>query len=121
MSSKYERLPNICYWCGWKGRIPYHWKIKNDSWIRAAPVSMPRKSVVRVPRFYAAKKKSQKVGEHQGDENLRPATRMNPVTSAPHNQPHDMDTMDFTDEIEVNQIKKEPTIKSLNFSQFGSR
>ena len=32
-----------------------------------------------------------------------------------------MDTMDFTDEIEVNQIKKEPTIKSLNFSQFGSR
>ena len=92
-----------------------------DSWIRAAPVSMPRKSVVRVPRFYAAKKKSQKVGEHKGDENLRPATRVNPVTSAPHNQPQDMDTMDFTDEIEVNQIKKESTIKSLNFSQFGSR
>ena len=57
---KYERLPNICYWCGCLNHVDKdcdHW-IKSDGtltkdnqeygpWIRAGPTAMFRNSVVK--------------------------------------------------------------------------
>ncbi|KAK9994313.1 hypothetical protein SO802_024016 [Lithocarpus litseifolius] len=70
VSFKYERLPNICYWCGCldhSDRDCVKW-IESDGtldnrereygpWIRAAPNQMRRKSMVVVPGFYEARKK----------------------------------------------------------------
>ena len=71
VSFKYERLPNICYWCGCLNHSDKdcdHW-IESDGslkvedreygpWIRAVPSSSNKKSVVRVPGFYEARKKT---------------------------------------------------------------
>ena len=70
VSFKYERLPNICYWCGCldhSDRDYVRW-IESDGtldsrereygpWIRAAPTQTRRKSVVVVPGYYEARKK----------------------------------------------------------------
>ncbi|KAK9992435.1 hypothetical protein SO802_027420 [Lithocarpus litseifolius] len=70
ISFKYERLPNLCYWCG---RLT-HDDIDCELWIdsegtltleqrefgpnlRAPPFVAARKSVIKVPRFYPTKKK----------------------------------------------------------------
>ena len=71
MSFKYERLPNICYWCG---RLT-HDDRDCDLWIdsegtlkpkqrefgphlRAQPFVATRCNVILVPGFYAEKKKA---------------------------------------------------------------
>ncbi|KAK9983952.1 hypothetical protein SO802_033477 [Lithocarpus litseifolius] len=73
VSFKYERLPNICYWCGClnhSDRDCDRW-IESDGslkvedreygpWIRAAPSSLNKKSVLRVPGFYEARRKMQR-------------------------------------------------------------
>lgn len=65
ISFKYERLPNICYWCGCLNHFDRDcdlW-IESDgsldrsaqeygAWIRASITSASKKSVVTVPGFY---------------------------------------------------------------------
>ncbi|XP_030959369.1 uncharacterized protein LOC115981364 [Quercus lobata] len=69
ISFKYERLPNLCYWCG---RLTHDDK-DCDLWIesegtlqaeqrefgshlRAAPFSMSRKNIIAVPGYYSTRK-----------------------------------------------------------------
>ena len=73
MSFKYERLPNICYWCGCLNHgdrdcdlwVESEGSLTKESqaygaWIRAPPFAKGRNSVVKVPGFYVAKKAQQK-------------------------------------------------------------
>jgi len=69
VSFKYERLPNLCYWCGclthgdrdcttW---IESEGGLNSEdqqfgSWLRASPFNFVRKKVVFVPGFFAKKK-----------------------------------------------------------------
>ena len=73
MSFKYERLPNLCYWCGclthadkdcdlWidsEGTLPLETQ-QYGPWIRAQPFTRTRKNVVVVPGFYSKKSNSTK-------------------------------------------------------------
>ena len=69
VSFKYERLPNLCYWCGRLTHIDKDcekWFESEGSlqpddqqfgaWLRAPPFIASRKNVVAVPGFYAKKK-----------------------------------------------------------------
>ena len=72
---KYERLPNICYWCGCLNHVDRDcdlW-IKSEgnlskesqaygAWIRVAPFVKGRNSVLKSPRFLRCKKISTKTG-----------------------------------------------------------
>ena len=64
VSFKYERLPNICYWCGCLNHDDRDCKLWLDSegslkveeqqygpWLCVTPVSRARKNVVSVPGF----------------------------------------------------------------------
>ena len=88
VSFKYERLPNICYWCGcithsdkdcdlWidsEGTLPVEAR-QYGAWLRAPLFNPIRKSTVVVPGFYKQKK-----------ENLRSTTTGGPSpTSTPQN------------------------------------
>ena len=73
VSFKYERLPNICYWCGCLNHVDSDcdlW-IKSEgkltkenqaygAWIRATPFVKGRSSVLKVLGFYTAKKAQKK-------------------------------------------------------------
>ena len=76
VSFKYERLPNICYWCGCLNHgdrncdlwIESEGNLTKESqaygaWIRAAPFVKGRNPVVKVPGFYTAKKGPAKTGD----------------------------------------------------------
>ena len=65
VSFKYERLPNICYWCGYLNHddrdfeawIESEGSLKEEDnqfgpWLQAAPVSRAQKTVVTIPGFY---------------------------------------------------------------------
>ena len=71
VSFKYERLPNICYWCGCitHGDKDYNLWIDNEgtlpvearqygAWLRAPLFNPIRKSTVVVPGFYKQKKEN---------------------------------------------------------------
>ena len=73
VSFKYERLPNLCYWCGCLTHDDrdYATWIDNEgclnsedqqfgSWLCASPFSTTRKKVVSVLGFFFAKKKMAK-------------------------------------------------------------
>ena len=69
VSFKYERLPNLCYWCGclthndrdcalW---IESEGSLQTDSqqfgpWIKAAPFVSTRRNMVKVPGFFTSRK-----------------------------------------------------------------
>lgn len=68
VSFKYERLPNICYWCGCFSHNDQDYEIWIDSegslvesdreygpWLRASPMIGTRKSVVAISSFYTKK------------------------------------------------------------------
>uniref|UniRef100_A0A7N2MLH9 Zinc knuckle CX2CX4HX4C domain-containing protein n=1 Tax=Quercus lobata TaxID=97700 RepID=A0A7N2MLH9_QUELO len=72
VSFKYERLPNICYWCGFLNHrdkdcdqwIESDGSLKDEDkeygpWIRTTAAALNKKSVVRVPGFNEARKKKQ--------------------------------------------------------------
>ena len=70
---KYERLPNICYWCGCLNHVDRDYDLWLDSegtldkehqeygaWIRTTPFTKTKRSVVNVPGFYDTRKKGSK-------------------------------------------------------------
>ena len=74
VSFKYERLPNICYWCGCLNHsdkdcdqwIESDGSLKDEDkeygpWIRTTVAALNKKSVVRVPGFFEARKKKQQL------------------------------------------------------------
>ena len=73
MVFKYERLPNICYWCGCLNHVDRDRDLWLDSegtlakehqeygaWIRAMPFTKSKKSMVKVPGYYDTRKKGSK-------------------------------------------------------------
>ena len=87
VSFKYERLPIICYWCGCLDHIDKdcdRWIESNGTpnledreygpWIRASPIVMPWKTVIKVSGYYDALKKEKglktKSHEHPAIANL---------------------------------------------------
>lgn len=80
VSFKYERLPNICYWCCCLNHVDKdcdHW-IESDgtstqedqeygSWIRTAPAPLNRKLAIRVPGFYKTRKKKNQNSQGRGE------------------------------------------------------
>ena len=95
VSFKYERLPIICYWCGCLDHADKdydRWIESNGTpnpedqeygpWIRASSFVMPRKTVIKVPRYYDALKKERGLKTKSREH---PATA-NPVDSSPATQ-----------------------------------
>ena len=82
VSFKYERLPNLCYWCGclthndcdcdrWiesEGSLTDADK-EYEPWLKASPWYRARNSVVEVPGFYS-KMKAECTGHRQSDETV---------------------------------------------------
>ena len=79
VSFKYERLPNICYWCGRLNHVDRdcdRWiqssgtLTKDDQefgpWMRASPLPAYNNSVFIVPGFYASKQKEMGLNRKQG-------------------------------------------------------
>ena len=83
---KYERLPNLCYWCRclthsdkdcdlWiesEGTLPESEK-QYGSWIKASPFNGKSKSVLSVPGFYASKTTKQTGEQFQRPTRHAPA------------------------------------------------
>ena len=70
ISFKYERIPNLCYWCGQLTHDNKDFELWIDSegtrkleqcefgpQLRAPPFVVARKNAIMVPDYYAAKKK----------------------------------------------------------------
>ena len=97
VSFKYERLPNLCYWCGRITHNDLDCKLWLDSegtledtdkrygpWIRAPPFVSLRKAVITVPRFYLKDKNILKGGKSIGFSQRPPATdKPNRASEAP--------------------------------------
>ena len=97
VSFKYERLPNLCYWCG---RLTHSdkdcekWFDSEGSlqqedqqfgaWIRVPPFVAARKSVVEVPGFFAKKKKEIKAQKAPESTSL-PLEKSHTVEAEPAN------------------------------------
>ena len=87
VSFKYERLPNLCYWCGrlthsdrdcdlWldsEGTLEETDK-KYGPWLRAQPFASSRKIVVTVPGFYVKNTDTSKAGKSDGLAGRSPET-----------------------------------------------
>ena len=104
ISFKYERLPNICYWCGcfnhddkdcevWlnsEGSLTVEMKQFGPS-LRVAPFSSSRKQVIAVPGFYKSRSnqtpdsaKRAPVGNRSdGDKTVHTSTHTEPPYSPP--------------------------------------
>ena len=91
VSFKYERLPNLCYWCGclthpdndceqWiesKGMLnkeEQHFGL----WLKAAPFMASRKAFLSIPGFYASKK-ADKNGRKQASS--QPQRQASPLSA----------------------------------------
>ena len=87
VSLKYERLPNLCYWCGClthDDRDCDKWFESEGGlnsgdrqfgpWLRASPFSASRKNVVYVPGYYASKKASTSTSSVPAPHPTKPTT-----------------------------------------------
>ena len=86
VSFKYERLPNLCYWCGllthgdkdcnkWidsEGSLQQK-DHQYGPWLRAPPFQASRKNVINVPGFFA-KKNMENSGHYSPDPPTQPPT-----------------------------------------------
>lgn len=81
VSFNYERLPNVCYWCGPLNHVDRdcdRWIQSNGTltkedqeygpWLRASPSPVHNNSVVVVPGYYKTKKKEIGRGSKQREE-----------------------------------------------------
>ncbi|XP_050241252.1 uncharacterized protein At4g02000-like [Quercus robur] len=95
VSFKYERLANLCYWCGCLSHVDRDCEVWMDSegtlktedqqfgpWLRAPPFLVSRKKVVSVPGFFT-KKSNDKANQHQSSPLPQP-----PLTSTPKPPSH---------------------------------
>ncbi|XP_023891985.2 uncharacterized protein LOC112003988 [Quercus suber] len=95
VSFQYERLPNICYWCGrlthddrdceiW---IESEGTLRNDQKefgpsLRAPPFVVSKKNTIVVPGYYSTRKMSMKTGQtSQPMEEEQPESRTSPVVT----------------------------------------
>uniref|UniRef100_A0A7N2LTL6 Zinc knuckle CX2CX4HX4C domain-containing protein n=1 Tax=Quercus lobata TaxID=97700 RepID=A0A7N2LTL6_QUELO len=128
VSFRYERLPNICYWCGCLNHydkdcdrwIESDGSLKDEdkeyeSWIRTTAAVLTKKSMVRVPGFYEArKKKPQPVGKGGGAVTSRTAVEhAEPSVSVETSKV--VAEADFAEEfnvrIKIDEVKSAPTEK----------
>lgn len=85
VSFKYERLPNICYWCGCLNHVDRDYDLWIESegnlpkesqaygaWIHAAPFVKGKSPVLKVSGFYSATKSLQKQIVDGGHEVVQP-------------------------------------------------
>ena len=93
VSFKYERLPNLCYWCGCLTHSDKDCERWIDSegtlnkeeqhfgpWLKAAPFMASRKAFLSVPGFYASKKTGKKGQEQAGSSPKRHGSPHSPVS-----------------------------------------
>ena len=91
---RYERLPNICYWCGCLTHSDRNCEVwinndgtlkagdqEYDPWLRAPFTPNPRRSMVVVPGFYETRKKNLARGSRATE--LNSDSIVSPVHSAP--------------------------------------
>ena len=128
VSFRYERLPNICYWCGCLNHcdkdcdrwVESDGSLKDEdkeygSWIRTTAAVLTKKSVVRVPGFYEArKKKPQPIGKGGGEVTSRiAAEHAEPSVSVETSKV--VAETDFAEEfnvrIKIDEVKSAPTEK----------
>ena len=107
VSFKYERLPNLCYWCGllthgdkdcnkW---IDSEGSLQSEDqqfgpWLRAPPFQAARKNVLNVPGFFAQKNKA-------NSAHFSPGTLSQPPTVFPEkvsvSNPHPLSALNVKD------------------------
>lgn len=107
VSFKYERLPNLCYWCGLLTHCDKDCNKWIDSegslqqkdqqygpWLRASPFQASRKNIINVPGFFA-KKNMENSGHHSLDPLTQPPPTATERASVP--TPPPLSTFNATD------------------------
>ena len=97
VSFKYERLPNLCYWCGCLSHsdrdcerwIESEGSLKPDeqqfgSWLRAPPFTTSRKNVILVKGFFAEKKQSRESHPKDPKPTSSSASEQHTSAESPH-------------------------------------
>ena len=120
VSFKYERLPNLCYWCGClthNDRDCEKWiesegSLKPDeqqfgSWLRAPPFFSSRKNVISVQGFFSKKKQSTATHPTEPQQPTPPAREQQP---SPETPPHPPRTTS-----EISDKEKSEAVKAADF------
>ena len=123
VSFKYERLPNICYWCGclnhddrdcevWlnsEGSLKVE-EQKFGPWLRAPPVSRVQKNVISMPGIFHKKKGS--TSTPTAPFQPRQALAKSTVSSAAHTIPANVDQCSM--EQSIDHLSGSVTTDALN-------
>ena len=123
VSFKYERLPNICYWCGCLNHDDRDCKVWLDSegslkveeqqfgpWLCAPPVSRIQKNVISVLGFFHKKKGS--LTTQRAPYQPRQAPAKSTTSSAAQATPGDVDQNNM--EQSLDQLRELVTAVSIN-------
>ena len=99
VSFKHERLPSVCYWCGWLTHndrdcecwIENEGTLRNDqkefgSDLRAPPFKLSKKNVQSVLGIYAAKKTNCRDGHKQGGNHSAQSRPTEKTTVSEHSK-----------------------------------
>ena len=119
---KYERLPNICYWCGCldhSDKDCERWIASEGTlassereygpWIRATPTQARQKPVVLVPGFYESRRKG-------GSQFSRPATEKEGQAGSEARETGAQSTDELGKETAISEEEISETIIALNIS-----